>query len=753
MDTLDEQVAQVGRSTRGGRQYGHGGLRRCRRAVVAAALCGVGLGAAGLGTAGPALAAGPADPSAAVALSVPADLHQGMMPADSPDAVLRDAAGRTPGAPTAAATRAGAATTARDTADASASATSALYGPDVSSYQHPGGAPINWGSVAASGQAFAIVKATENGYTNPYLAQDLAGAHDAGLVVGAYAFARPSASAVAQADAFARAIGTLPSPSLPPVLDLEDAGGLSPAALVAWTHAFLDRLQASTGRVPMIYSGPYFWSSALGGDRGFAQYPLWQAQYTSAASPSPMGGWPTYTLWQFTDAASIPGISGGVDQSRFNGTRQQLGLPAPAGPPAPLAAIDVEHLALGGDAGWQGPALGPETDAPGGRVRHYRNGDIYWSPATGAHEVHGGILAAWLALGGPASVYGLPTSDEQGVPGGRASTMRGGTIYWSAAAGAHGVFGAIGVRYAQLGGPGGALGLPTADETDATGGGRVTAFAGGRVYWRPSTGPVELYGAVLTNYLKQSGPSGQLGLPTAAEADVPGGRGARFDGGVVLWSPATGAHSVWGAVLGRWTALGGSGGGLGLPTADEADAGAGRVSTFTGGHVYWSAPTGAVEVYGGTLTGYLARGGAAGYLGLPTVPEGSVPGGRLTAFQAGEIVWGPATGAQAVMGAIRVWYDAIGGAATLGVPTADETGDGAGRRSDFTRGKIYWSATTGAHEVRAPIVTGFVQAGATGAVGFPLTSAVPVAAGLTQRFQRAQITWDASTGTTTVKPR
>ena len=82
-------------------------------------------------------------------------------------------------------------------------------GPDVSSYQHPNGAAINWKKVDESGQQFAIVKATEGAsYVNPYFAKDYAAAGAAGLVRGGYHFARPAypivSSATEQAKAFAR---------------------------------------------------------------------------------------------------------------------------------------------------------------------------------------------------------------------------------------------------------------------------------------------------------------------------------------------------------------------------------------------------------------------------------------------------------------------------------------------------------------------------------------------------------------------
>jgi lysozyme len=54
-----------------------------------------------------------------------------------------------------------------------AHAATTIDGPDVSSYQHPSGARINWWKVKAAGKDFAIVKATEGHYyTNPYFKGD-----------------------------------------------------------------------------------------------------------------------------------------------------------------------------------------------------------------------------------------------------------------------------------------------------------------------------------------------------------------------------------------------------------------------------------------------------------------------------------------------------------------------------------------------------------------------------------------------------
>lgn len=189
-------------------------------------------------------------------------------------------------------------------------------GPDVSAWQHARHARIDWRQVARAGQRFTFVKATQGDwYVNPYFASDLAAANAAGLLVGAYHYAEPATSPITQADYFAREIGRPRPGELPPVLDLEESGGLSPGALADWVAAFLARVQIDTGRQPMIYTYPSFWSGAMGNTTRFAGYPLWLADYTRGRPWVP-GGWSSYTLWQFTDDARLPGIVGGVDDSR-----------------------------------------------------------------------------------------------------------------------------------------------------------------------------------------------------------------------------------------------------------------------------------------------------------------------------------------------------------------------------------------------------------------------------------------------------
>ena len=205
---------------------------------------------------------------------------------------------------------------------ADASAAGAIDGPDVSSYQHPYGAPIRWATVAKTGKEFAIVKATEGtSYTNPWFHTDYTRIREVHMVRGSYHFARPAypiaSTALAQARYYVRRLGTTArmSRTLPPALDLEVTGGLGRGALVTWAQTFLLNVRRLTGRTPMLYTYPSFWSSALGDPVALARYPLWMASYGSRVGAGE-------SLWQYTSSASVRGIRGSVDMSKLVTTSQ-----------------------------------------------------------------------------------------------------------------------------------------------------------------------------------------------------------------------------------------------------------------------------------------------------------------------------------------------------------------------------------------------------------------------------------------------
>jgi hypothetical protein len=131
-------------------------------------------------------------------------------------------------------------------------------------------------------------------------------------------------------------------------------------------------------------------------------------------------------------------------------------------------------------------------------VRGPHGGRMFDSP-TGRFEVYGAILDKYLEFGGPASLLGMPLTDETGTPDGvgRYNHFQGGSIYWTPATGAHVVYGAIRARWEFLGWERSFLGYPVSDELKFDEGGRVSVFQGGEVYWWPDTDAIELHHVVV----------------------------------------------------------------------------------------------------------------------------------------------------------------------------------------------------------------------------------------------------------------
>ena len=104
---------------------------------------------------------------------------------------------------------------------------------------------------------------------------------------------------------------------------------------------------------------------------------------------------------------------------------------------------------------------------------------------------------------------------------------------------------------------------------------------------------------------------------------------------------------------------------------------------------------------------YAQLGGAAGFLGQPTIAETSTPDavGRFRHYEGGSIYWHPRTGAHEVHGLIRQrWAELSWELGYLGYPVTDEinTVDGAGRVSRFEGGELIWNEKTNAvREVKA----------------------------------------------------
>lgn len=246
-------------------------------------------------------------------------------------------------------------------------------GIDVSSYQ---GAP-NWDAVKASGIAFAFTKGTEDtGYTNPTFKRNWSEMKRVQVTRGAYHFARPEVNdAKGEADYFLDQIDAAGGLSTGDMLalDLEaGSGDLGP-----WTLDFLHHCEARAGFRPLIYTGAWF-----SGPHNLAAYPeignygLWLAAY-QASMPAAPPPWATVAFWQYTDALTVPGISGNVDGNVFNGDVSRMAFYGKPG--AVIPTPDTFSVGNGIRA-----AMVAHSDAPASDELQFKRGDKdEWAEAIG----------------------------------------------------------------------------------------------------------------------------------------------------------------------------------------------------------------------------------------------------------------------------------------------------------------------------------------------------------------------------------
>lgn len=232
-------------------------------------------------------------------------------------------------------------------------------GIDVSKWQYTPTHGIDWEKVAADGKDFAIIKATDGRESlSRHFEADSRAAADAGLVIGAYHYGRPSGDPIKQANDFARALELQPkgAETLPPVLDMEVDEGLPAEKVIDWAQRFLDRVEEQTGEKPMIYTFRWFWTSQMGNTDKFKDYPLWLAAYQDTPPTDIPGGWDEVSVWQRSSTGRVDGILTNVDLNTFNGTESDL-----------RAFAEGNLNAVGtGDAGAEAGALPNPTDAAEG---------------------------------------------------------------------------------------------------------------------------------------------------------------------------------------------------------------------------------------------------------------------------------------------------------------------------------------------------------------------------------------------------
>ena len=181
---------------------------------------------------------------------------------------------------------------------------------DVTSFQE----------IRQNGIVGVIHKATEGtNWSDPTYASRKPQALAAGLWWGAYHFG-VNEDGAAQANYFLSIVKPGPEDLL--ALDFEE--NPSSQMTIAQAEQFVTEIFNKTGRYPGFYSDALA-GNMLGSNQDsiLANCWFWRAEY-GGALPSVPPTWSGWTMWQYTESGSVPGIAGACDRDTFNGSSAGL---------------------------------------------------------------------------------------------------------------------------------------------------------------------------------------------------------------------------------------------------------------------------------------------------------------------------------------------------------------------------------------------------------------------------------------------
>ena len=199
---------------------------------------------------------------------------------------------------------------------------------------YDGDGAVDWNAARSAGIRFGFVKATQGtGNTQKRFATHWTDMKAAGVLRGAYHFFDPTQDGAVQAAHFLSVLGG-DTGELPAVIDLEcpngqanclgGAGsGKAPGSVITKRlHQWLSAVEAATGKKPILYTYPSYFTDAGVDKTGLEAYPLWIASLAScAATPKP---WSAPTFWQYTFTGHVAGVTTDVDRDRFLGSIDDL---------------------------------------------------------------------------------------------------------------------------------------------------------------------------------------------------------------------------------------------------------------------------------------------------------------------------------------------------------------------------------------------------------------------------------------------
>jgi lysozyme len=186
-----------------------------------------------------------------------------------------------------------------------------IRGIDVSHHQ----GRIDWTKVASDNIAFVYIKATEGKtYVDPHFRENVKGACNAGLWVGAYHYFRMTSTPCEQFNNFKQATKGLKM-TLIPMIDVETGDGYSIQKVQKCLDELIALMKKEYGVLPMIYGTQRSYNTFCA--HKYNHHHLYIGRYRSSEPPVIFGNG-TYTIWQYTENGRVQGIPKEVDLCKFH---------------------------------------------------------------------------------------------------------------------------------------------------------------------------------------------------------------------------------------------------------------------------------------------------------------------------------------------------------------------------------------------------------------------------------------------------
>ena len=168
--------------------------------------------------------------------------------------------------------------------------------------------------------SFVFMKATEGAtHVDTQFDKNWQKSAAAGLLRGAYHYYKPNTDPKDQANHFIRNTEIFRG-DLPPVLDLEENGGLSDDALIKGVKEWLRIMENHYEVKPIIYVNAHYYKRYIRDN--FDDYPVWIAHYTRQNQPRVDES--EWHFWQYSETGNAAGIRGKIDLNVFNGSFDDL---------------------------------------------------------------------------------------------------------------------------------------------------------------------------------------------------------------------------------------------------------------------------------------------------------------------------------------------------------------------------------------------------------------------------------------------